>query len=209
MIKDQDLEKILLRSKELEDSMSVSSGNNEEFVKISKEYSDLKPIVDNINAYNSNKKEYEELQLLLQEDDNEIVEIAKKEINLCKEKLIESESILKISLVPKDPLDEKNVIVEIRAGTGGDEAALFAGDLLRMYQRYAETEKWKLELLSTSDADHGGIKEAICKISGNKVYSKLKFESGVHRVQRVLKQNHKAEFIHLLLVSLSFPKLMM
>ena len=185
MIKDQDLEKILLRSKELEDSMSVSSGNNEEFVKISKEYSDLKPIVDNINAYNSNKKEYEELQLLLQEDDDEIVEIAKKEINLCKEKLIESESILKISLVPKDPLDEKNVIVEIRAGTGGDEAALFAGDLLRMYQRYAETEKWKLELLSTSDADHGGIKEAICKISGNKVYSKLKFESGVHRVQRV------------------------
>ena len=134
MIKDQDLEKILLRSKELEDSMSVSSGNNEEFVKISKEYSDLKPIVDNINAYNSNKKEYEELQLLLQEDDDdEIVEIAKKEINLCKEKLIESESILKISLVPKDPLDEKNVIVEIRAGTGGDEAALFAGDLLRMY----------------------------------------------------------------------------
>ena len=132
MIKDQDLEKILLRSKELEDSMSVSSGNNEEFVKISKEYSDLKPIVDNINAYNSNKKEYEELQLLLQEDDDEIVEIAKKEINLCKEKLIESESILKISLVPKDPLDEKNVIVEIRAGTGGDEAALFAGDLLRM-----------------------------------------------------------------------------
>ena len=185
MIKDQDLEKILLRSKELEDSMSVSSGNNEEFVKISKEYSDLKPIVDNINAYNSNKKEYEELQLLLQEDDDEIVEIAKKEINICKEKLIESESILKISLVPKDPLDEKNVIVEIRAGTGGDEAALFAGDLLRMYQRYAETEKWKLELLSTSDADHGGIKEAICKISGNKVYSKLKFESGVHRVQRV------------------------
>ena len=118
MIKDQDLEKILLRSKELENSMSVSSGNNEEFVKISKEYSDLKPIVDNINAYNSNKKEYEELQLLLQEDDDEIVEIAKKEINLCKEKLIESESILKISLVPKDPLDEKNVIVEIRAGTG-------------------------------------------------------------------------------------------
>ena len=185
MFKYHYLEKILLRSKELEDSMSVSSGNNEEFVKISKEYSDLKPIVDNINAYNSNKKEYEELQLLLQEDDDEIVEIAKKEINLCKEKLIESESILKISLVPKDPLDEKNVIVEIRAGTGGDEAALFAGDLLRMYQRYAETEKWKLELLSTSDADHGGIKEAICKISGNKVYSKLKFESGVHRVQRV------------------------
>ena len=162
MIKEEDLYRILSRSKELEESMSTISGDNEEFVKISKEYSDLKPIVDNINIYNNYKKEHDELQSLVQGDDEEIVEMAKKEINPCKEKLIESENILKVSLVPKDPLDEKNVIVEIRAGTGGDEAALFAGDLLRMYQRYAETEKWKLELLSTSDADHGGIKEAIC-----------------------------------------------
>ena len=187
MIKDQDLEKILLRSKELEDSMSVSSGNNEEFVKISKEYSDLKPIVDNINAYNSNKKEYEELQLLLQEDDDEIVEIAKKEINLCKEKLIESESILKISLVPKDPLDEKNVIVEIRAGTGGDEAALFASDLYRLYSRFAERNKWQYQVMESSAIGIGGYKELIMSINGEGAYGALKFESGVHRVQRVPK----------------------
>ena len=135
--------------------MSQASGDNEQFVRISKEYSDLKPIVDNIDTYKSYKKEHEELLSLIQGNDEEIIEIAKKEITSCKEKLNESENILKASLVPKDPLDEKNVIVEIRAGTGGDEAALFAGDLLRMYQRYAETEKWKLELLSTSDADHG------------------------------------------------------
>ena len=157
MLKEEELEKILLRSKELEDLMSQASGDNEQFVRISKEYSDLKPIVDNIDTYKSYKKEHEELLSLIQGNDEEIIEIAKKEITSCKEKLNESENILKASLVPKDPLDEKNVIVEIRAGTGGDEAALFAGDLLRMYQRYAETEKWKLELLSTSDADHGGI----------------------------------------------------
>ena len=119
MIKEEDLDRILSRSKELEESMSTISGDNDEFVKISKEYSDLKPIVDNINIYNNYKKEHDELQSLVQGDDEEIVEMAKKEINPCKEKLIESENILKVSLVPKDPLDEKNVIVEIRAGTGG------------------------------------------------------------------------------------------
>jgi len=185
MIKEQDLARILSRSHELEDLMGKVKGDSEEFVSISKEYSDLKPIVDNINIYSKYKKEHEELQSLIKGDDIEIIEMAKKEINSCKEKLIEAESTLTVSLVPKDPLDEKNVIMEIRAGTGGDEAALFSGDLLRMYQRYAEVQKWKLELLSSSDADHGGIKEVICKISGDKVYSKLKFESGVHRVQRV------------------------
>ena len=113
------------------------------------------------------------------------IENYKLEIAELKNKIATSEEALKQLLIPKDPLDEKNVILEIRAGTGGDEAALFAGSLLRMYQRYCDEQNWKLEFLSISDSEKGGVKEAIIKISGKSVYSKLKYESGVHRVQRV------------------------
>ena len=129
--------------------------------------------------------ELEELNDVLNGNDNELIEIAKSEIGSIKEKLLIAENLLKELLTPKDPLDQKNVILEIRAGTGGDEASLFANDLLRMYQRYSETNNWKVEYLSISESEKGGVKEAIAKISGQSVFSKLKFESGVHRVQRV------------------------
>ena len=129
--------------------------------------------------------ELEELNDVLNGNDNELIEIAKSEIGSIKEKLLIAENLLKELLTPKDPLDQKNVILEIRAGTGGDEASLFANDLLRMYQRYSETNNWKVEYLSVSESEKGGVKEAIAKISGQSVFSKLKFESGVHRVQRV------------------------
>ena len=123
--------------------------------------------------------------MCIRDSDNELIEIAKSEIGSIKEKLLIAENLLKELLTPKDPLDQKNVILEIRAGTGGDEASLFANDLLRMYQRYSETNNWKVEYLSISESEKGGVKEAIAKISGQSVFSKLKFESGVHRVQRV------------------------
>ena len=131
------------------------------------------------------RSELEELNSVINGNDADLIEIAKSEINSVKEKLLAAENVLKELMIPKDPLDKKNVILEVRAGTGGDEAALFANDLLRMYQRYAENQGWKIEYISISDSEKGGIKEAVAKISGSSVYSKLKFESGVHRVQRV------------------------
>ena len=125
------------------------------------------------------------MNIVLDGNDSDLIEIAKSEISNLKINLQSSEESLKQLLIPKDPLDQKDVILEIRAGTGGDEAALFANELLRMYQRYAEDQNWKVEYLSISDSEKGGMKEVIAKISGQSVYSKLKFESGVHRVQRV------------------------
>ena len=125
------------------------------------------------------------MNAVLDGNDSDLIEIAKSEISNLKINLQSSEESLKQLLIPKDPLDQKDVILEIRAGTGGDEAALFANELLRMYQRYAEDQNWKVEYLSISDSEKGGMKEVIAKISGQSVYSKLKFESGVHRVQRV------------------------
>ena len=125
------------------------------------------------------------MNAVLDGNDSDLIEIAKSEIGNLKLNLQSSEESLKQLLIPKDPLDQKDVILEIRAGTGGDEAALFANELLRMYQRYAEDQNWKVDYLSVSDSEKGGMKEVIAKISGQSVYSKLKFESGVHRVQRV------------------------
>ena len=125
------------------------------------------------------------MNAVLDGNDSDLIEIAKSEISNLKINLQSSEGSLKQLLIPKDPLDQKDVILEIRAGTGGDEAALFANELLRMYQRYAEDQNWKVDYLSVSDSEKGGMKEVIAKISGQSVYSKLKFESGVHRVQRV------------------------
>ncbi len=185
MIKHDELKKIISKYKELEIELSQSVTNKEKYIIISKEYSDLKPLYDQVNNYLLINSELEELNDVLNGNDNELIEIAKSEIGSIKEKLLISENFLKELLTPKDPLDQKNVILEIRAGTGGDEASLFANDLLRMYQRYSETNNWKVEYLSISESEKGGVKEAIAKISGQNVFSKLKFESGVHRVQRV------------------------
>ena len=185
MIKEEELEKIVSKYKNLEDQLNASIKDRDEFILVSKEYAELKPIVEQINVYNELNKEIVDLNQIIENEEQELVDIAKKELIEAKNKFQENEKNLKNLLIPKDPLDQKDVILEIRAGTGGDEAALFAGDLLRMYQRYSEEQNWKFELISISDSEKGGFKEVISKISGQSVYSKMKFESGVHRVQRV------------------------
>ena len=185
MIKAEELEKIISKYKKLEDQLNTSIDDREQYILASKEYSELRPIVEQINIFKGLNKEIDDLNQVIESGDQELVDIAKKELSDAKNKYEESEKHLKYLLVPKDPLDQKNVILEIRPGTGGDEAALFAGDLLRMYQRFSEAQNWKFELLSISDSEKGGFKEVISKISGQSVYSKMKFESGVHRVQRV------------------------
>ena len=185
MIKSEELKKIVLKYKKLEDQLNARIEDKDEYILASKEYSELKPVVEEISIFNELTKEIADLNQIIESGEQELVEIAKKELPDVKNKFEESGKNLKYLLIPKDPLDQKDVILEIRAGTGGDEAALFAGDLLRMYQRFSEGQSWKFELLSTSDSEKGGVKEAISKISGQSVYSKMKFESGVHRVQRV------------------------
>ena len=151
--------------------------------KITKEHSDITPIVDEYHAYKKNEANLNEAQNML--SDPEMKEFALEEIEQCKLKLITIEDNLQKLLLPKDPNDEKNIFIEIRAGTGGDESALFAGDLFRMYSRYTERQGWKMEIVSSSESEVGGYKEIIMKIIGFGAYSKLKFESGGHRVQRV------------------------
>tara|TARA_B100000579_G_C22805732_1_gene842415 strand:+ start:631 stop:1686 length:1056 start_codon:yes stop_codon:yes gene_type:complete len=185
MIKSEELEKIVLKYKKLEDQLNANIKDKDEFISASKEYSELKPIIEEINIFNRLVKEIADLNQIIESGEQELVDIAKKELPEIKIKFEVSEKNLKLLLIPKDPLDQKDVILEVRAGTGGDEAALFAGDLLRMYQRFSEGQSWKFELLSISDSEKGGFKEVIAKISGQSVYSKMKFESGVHRVQRV------------------------
>ncbi|ACX51239.1 peptide chain release factor 1 [Ammonifex degensii KC4] len=151
-----------------------------------KRHAELEPIVSTYREYKRVLEGIEEAEMLLdQEQDEELRELAEEELETLKERREELEKELKILLLPKDPNDEKNVILEIRAGTGGEEAALFAADLLRMYLRYAEKRGWKTELLSASPTDLGGFKEVVVLIEGRGAYSFLKYESGVHRVQRV------------------------
>ena len=185
MIKRDELDKILNKFNSLEQELTTAVNDKEKYVSISKEYAEIKPLAEQINIYLSLLKEHEDLNIVLDGNDSDLIEIAKSEISNLKINLQSSEESLKQLLIPKDPLDQKDVILEIRAGTGGDEAALFANELLRMYQRYAEDQNWKVDYLSVSDSEKGGMKEVIAKISGQSVYSKLKFESGVHRVQRV------------------------
>ena len=156
------------------------------YSKISKEHSDLKPVVEKYVEYKKVTSQLEEnKELLKDEKDHEMKEMIKAEIEQLEDEKEKLEEELKLLLLPKDPNDDKNVILEIRAGTGGEEAALFAADLFRMYSRYAERNKWKVEILSESSTGTGGFKEIIAMISGKFVYSRLKFESGIHRVQRV------------------------
>jgi len=163
-----------------------------DFVEKSREYSHLSSVVETINEYNKKLKEISDLEKLAKESnedlqDSEIRNLALEELEMLKLELPNLEQRIKILLLPKDINDDKNAIIEIRAGTGGDEAALFTQDLLNMYQKYAERQKWKFEILSLQDIGIGGIKEVTALVSGAGVFAKLKFESGVHRVQRVPK----------------------
>ena len=156
------------------------------FRKLMKEQADLVPIVDAYKQYKQAKQDVEDsLALLDEESDEEMKELAKEELADAKKRIEELEQELKILLLPKDPNDEKNVIVEIRAGAGGDEAALFASELYRMYVHYAESQHWKTEMINVSESGIGGMKEVEFMITGHGAYSKLKYESGVHHVQRV------------------------
>lgn len=189
MLPEEKLNMILARFDELEAAMSGEMGDvaADDFVKMSREYSEMKGVVASIQDYKKSKTELEDLTVMLEDDDldAEMKELTELEVEELQAKLPDLEQQIKIDLLPKDDADEKNAILELRAGTGGDEAALFAGDLMRMYQRFAESMGWKCETMSISESDIGGIKEAVVKVTGRNVFAKLKFESGVHRVQRV------------------------
>jgi peptide chain release factor 1 len=154
-------------------------------MKLNKERAQLQPVVEAFDRVEKLEKELNENNELLKDADEDIRELAREEISRLKSEIEKTEEEIKILLLPKDPLDEKNIILEIRAGTGGDEASLFAGELFHMYARYAESKRWHCELLSSSEGTKGGYKEITATISGNDVYSHLKYEAGVHRVQRV------------------------
>ncbi|PLY00237.1 MAG: peptide chain release factor 1 [Desulfuromonas sp.] len=181
------LEGVVDRFREVEGLLSDPSvvNNQEKFRALTKEHADLSEVVEVYHAWRKVEEELEGNRELLQDADPEMREMAKDEIPGLEQQHEELSEKLKVLLLPKDPNDDKNIILEIRAGTGGEEAALFAADLFRMYSRYADNNGWKVELLSSSESDNGGFKEIIAMVSGNRVYSRLKFESGTHRVQRV------------------------
>ena len=160
--------------------------DQKKYVKISKEYKDLKEIIDKKTEYENILKNIEEAgDIIKNEHDKEMLELANSEMVIYKEKLVNLEDQLKVLLIPKDPDDSKNIVMELRAGTGGDEASIFAGDLFRMYSKYAEKQGWKVNLVDFNEGTAGGYKEIIFEINGENVYGTMKFESGVHRVQRV------------------------
>ena len=178
--------KILEKYKIVENTLNkMDNLSSEDLIKMNREYADLRPIVDKIEQYKKEQIEILNLNELLKDSDHEISKIADLELREKKNIIQNLEDELLKLLIPKDINDTKNSILEIRAGTGGDEASLFASDLLNMYQRYADINNWKFEILSISETGLKGIKEVVCNISGINVFSKLKFESGVHRVQRV------------------------
>ena len=178
------LEKYEELSKKVSDPDVIAK--QKEWQKLMKEMSDLEPIVKEYTAYKKAKEELEEAKEILDmEDDEELREMAREELKANEAAIEEYTENLKIRLLPKDPNDDKNVILEIRAGTGGDEAALFGSDLLRMYLRYAERMRWKTELIESNETEIGGVKEVVMLVKGKGAYSRLKYESGVHRVQRV------------------------
>lgn len=159
--------------------------NNDKLIQLSRERSDLTPLIEAFARYTKVLKDIEGNKELMDSGDKEFAEIAELELESLAEQKENLEEELKILLLPKDPNDSRDVIMEIRAGTGGDEAALFAGDLFRMYSRYAEIRGWRTELIDINDTGIGGVKEVVMSVTGEKVYADLKFESGVHRVQRV------------------------
>ena len=166
-------------------SMPDVINDQKQYASLSKEYSNLKPIVEKFEEYIQCESNISSAEEVLNESDIDLAELAKEEIKENNERISEIEIELKNLLIPVDESDDKNVFVEVRAGTGGDEAALFVGDLYRMYLRLAERNRWKSDLISSRESEQGGFKEVVIKISGENVYKKLKFESGIHRVQRV------------------------
>ena len=182
MIPADKIDQILQRFEFLEASMA---GNLDaaEYVSVSKEYAALEPVVLQARAYRTLVDDIEAAELML--DDPEMKAYAEEELSGLRGQLPDAEAAMQLALLPKDTADEKSAIIEIRAGTGGDEAALFAGDLFRMYQRYADSKKWKVEVLEENAGEQGGYREIIANVKGAAVFSRLKFESGVHRVQRV------------------------
>lgn len=182
------LEDLLIRFQELIEELNDPHVINDQnrFRKLMKEQNDLSAIVEKFKEYKATKAAIEDsLMILDEENDEEMRELAKEELNECKQKIVDIEEQLKILLLPKDPNDEKNVIIEIRGGAGGDEAALFAAELFRMYSRYAERQRWKIDMMNLNENGLGGFKEVVFMINGKGVYSKMKYESGVHRVQRI------------------------
>ncbi|MGB0237164.1 MAG: peptide chain release factor 1 [Cycloclasticus sp.] len=183
----QKLDTLSERFEEIAGLLSEPSVQNDQnqFRSLSQEYAQLEPIVNTHQNYLSTLEDHEAAKTMLGDSDPEIKAMAKEELKETQIALETQEKELQILLLPKDPNDGKNAFLEIRAGTGGDEAAIFSGDLYRMYLRFAEKKGWKFEIMSENQGDHGGYKEIIARIEGNDVYSQLKFESGAHRVQRV------------------------
>lgn len=181
------LEGLLERNEEVLALLSDASviADQEHFRALSKEYSQLEEVVKAFTAFKQAEDDLISAKEMLAEDDAELKEMAQEEIKQAKEVIESLEDELQILLLPKDPNDDNNAFVEIRAGAGGDEAAIFAGDLFRMYSRYCEGKRWQIEVMNASEGEHGGFKEIIIKVSGEGVYGNLKFESGGHRVQRV------------------------
>ena len=182
------LEDLVIRYQEVMGELQEPDVANdpERFRKLMKEQSDLAPIVEAYQEYKNCKQNVEEsLMILEEESDEEMRELAKEELNESKARIEELEQELKVLLLPKDPNDDKNVIVEIRAGAGGDEAALFAAEVYRMYVHYADSRRWKTEMISLNENGIGGFKECVFMITGQGAYSRMKYESGVHRVQRI------------------------
>ena len=182
------LDDLLIRFEEILNELGepTVANNQARFQKLMKEQSDLSPIVEAYKEYKGCKETVEDSLMMLEEEtDEEMREMLKEELNTAKDRITELERELKILLLPKDPNDDKNVIVEIRAGAGGDEAALFAAEMYRLYTKYAEKNRWRVEMVSCDEIGIGGMKEVNFMITGQGAYSKLKYESGVHRVQRV------------------------
>ena len=183
----QKLDEIEARFEELTRQMADPAiiADPDTYRKVTKQQSDLSEVVAKYRDYKRARQNYDQARPMLEDSDADLRGMARDEVDRLEPELARIEEELKVLLLPKDPLDEKNVILEIRAGTGGDEATLFAAEVFRMYSRYAEQKRWRVEVTSVSESPVGGLKEVIALVSGNKVYSHLKYESGVHRVQRV------------------------
>jgi len=183
----ESLNRVLARHAELEALMAEGKASGEEIVRMGREYSELGPVVAAVNAFRRAEKDVKSMAEMLEDPstDPDMRELAEAEYYELRDRLPDMEREIQVLLLPKDEADEKNAILEVRAGTGGDEAALFAADLFRMYQRYSEVHGWRFEVMSVNETGIGGYKEAIATISGKDVFARMKFESGVHRVQRV------------------------
>ena len=187
MIPSKTIEDLIVKHSNLEKDLSSGEIDKKIFAEKSKEYSDVNEVIDSAKNYITFEKDKRELQKILNDSsgDEELIKMAEIELIELQSQHEKNEKILKLFLLPKDEADKKNAIIEIRAGTGGLEASLFASDLFKMYEKVSHKKKWILELISISRSDAGGLKEVIASIKGTNIYSTLKYESGVHRVQRV------------------------